>query len=90
MIATTGNTQGPGIRVPPSVREGGRLEVDVSSGATTITLVIPGIGHVKIPVIDGVAEYQLPPSVRGGGVIFVSDMQLPNPSAASVPVVGNQ
>ena len=82
--------QGGGLRAPPTVQEGGRLQVDVQSESTHVLLVVPGIGRVKIAVIDGVAEYQLPPSVLGGTVIFVSDMKLPNPSAATVQVVGNQ
>lgn len=80
----------PGIRAPSGVQEGGDLRVDVSSGASQLTLVIPGVGRVKIPVQNGVAEYRLPPSVRGGTVIFISDMKLPSPSAAIVQVIGNQ
>ena len=90
MTTRVERAQGPGFRVPPTVREGGRLEVDVQSEATHITLVVPGVGRVKIRVVDGVAEYRLPPTVHGGAIIFVSDMRLPDPAATTVLFVGNQ
>ncbi|MFO1051987.1 MAG: hypothetical protein U1F36_07215 [Planctomycetota bacterium] len=82
--------QGGGMRAPPSVQEGGRIEIDVQSGASHVLLIVPGVGRVKVGVVGGVAEYQLPPGVRGGVIIFISDMKLPNPSATTVQVVGNQ
>lgn len=82
--------QGSGIAADPTVPEGGVISVRVSSGSKTVTLLIPRVGPVDVPVRDGVAEYRLPPGVRGGTIILISDHAFPNPSSTSVEVVGNQ
>lgn len=79
-----------GVRAPETVVEGGVLEIDVSSGVKTVSLVIPGHGRFTVPVVDGVAEWRLPPSIPGGTTIFISDRKLPSPSAATVEVVSSQ
>ncbi|MGE0145316.1 MAG: hypothetical protein AB7I19_18965 [Planctomycetota bacterium] len=89
---TTSPKQRPqgGVRAPETVVEGGVLEIDVSSGVKSVSLVIPGHGRFTVPVVDGVAEWRLPPSIPGGATIFISDRKLPSPSAATVEVVSNQ
>lgn len=69
--------------------EGGALSIEVQSGASAVQIFVPGaVLPVLVPVIDGVAEFVLPPSVRGGATIHVSDLKLPDPSTARVLVVG--
>lgn len=87
--ATTSDSHG-GIKAPETVVEGGVLEIDVSSGVKSVSLIVPGHGRFTVPVIDGVAEWRLPPSIPGGATIFISDRKLPSPSAATVEVVSNQ
>lgn len=77
-----------GIRVDPTVPEGGVLVVQVRNQAREIRMVVPGVGVVRLPVHNGRAEYRLPPQVRGGARITISDMLLPRPSSATVDVIG--
>ncbi|MBI5850812.1 MAG: hypothetical protein HZB39_07260 [Planctomycetes bacterium] len=84
------STQDPvGIRPPASVREGGNLQIGVTSGASELEFIIPGLGRFKVPVSNGIAEYRLPPTVHGGTMIFISDRVMPFPSTAIVQVVSN-
>ncbi len=84
-------TQDPGrIKAPGTVIEGGSVTIDVRTGAEALFVSIEGLGTVRIPVVDGVAEYRLPPTVRGGAVIFISDCKLPDPAGTTIHVVSNQ
>ncbi|MGE0144231.1 MAG: hypothetical protein AB7I19_19490 [Planctomycetota bacterium] len=84
------SAQDPGIRVPPQVQEGGVLEIEVGSGVREVWVGIPGRKTYRVPVIGGRAEFRLPPSAPGGTRLLVSDMKVPNPSNATVDVVGNR
>lgn len=76
--------------MPSTVAEGGTIAIDLRSGAGAVFVSVPGVGTVRVAVINGVAEYRLPPSVPGGTIIFISDCKLPNPAGATVHVVSNQ
>lgn len=79
-----------GLRVPPTVQEGGALEIVVSGGIESVTVAFPdGVIHVPTS-IDGRAELVIPPRIRGGTVILVSDNKFPNPTVVAVTVVGSQ
>lgn len=83
------NPQG-GIRAPATVFEGGVLTLDVQSGAAFVEIYAPGAGPARrVPVIDGIAEFVLPPTVRGGSVIHVSDLKEPRSATAEIEVLGN-
>lgn len=82
--------QGAGVTAPPRVAEGGVIDIEVHSGATELWVMPIGSRAVRIPVRRGRAEYQVPPSLPGGTVIFISDMKLPKSSSATVEVVGNR
>lgn len=77
-----------GITAAPTVMEGGNLLIRASSDVRQIQLLVPSVGRVVLPVVGGRAEYQLPPSVRGGTRIVVSDMKHPNASSIGIDVVG--
>lgn len=78
------------IRTDPTVPEGGVIVVDVAEGVGEVHIVVPGEGSVVVPVVQGRAEYQLPPSVRGGSSVLVTDGLVPNPTVTRVRVVGGQ
>ena len=80
----------PPFRAPPTVQEGGTLEIDVGSGTKELSVFIPGHGLQRHRARGGRVELRIPPSVPGGTVIFISDEKYPNPHATSVLVVGNQ
>lgn len=81
--------QDPGrIRTDPTVAEGGTIEVFVKEGVAEVHFVIPGQGVRSVRVSDGRAEFRLPPNVRGGSTILVTDGLIPNPSQATVTVTG--
>ncbi len=83
--------QGPArIHAEPTVREGGTIQLRVDGDVSQLTLVVPGVGVVKLGVVQGRAEYTLPPQVHGGGRIIVSDMQVPDPSSIGIDVIGAQ
>jgi hypothetical protein len=77
-----------GIQVDPTVPEGGTIVVRVRHQATEVRFVVPGVGVVRVTPVGGRAEYTLPPEVRGGARITVSDMRLPRPASATVDVTG--
>jgi hypothetical protein len=79
-----------GISTAPTVTEGGTITVEVEGDARSISIGVPGVGRVEVPVENGVAEYTLPASVPAGTKIIVSDNDLPDPSTATVTVVGTQ
>jgi hypothetical protein len=83
-------THGNEISTEPTVVEGGTIVIRVEGTASSVSLAIPGVGRVDVPVQNGVAEYTLPASVRGGTEILITDNALPTPSTAEVTVVGNQ
>lgn len=79
----------PGLVAPDTVVEGGWLEVQVNSGVREIAVLVPGVGKWKLRVPkDGRVEWRLPPGVVGGKHIILTDLKLPNPSGATVEVVG--
>jgi hypothetical protein len=77
-----------GVSAPATVREGGSFTITVTSGAGSVSVGIPGHGTTEVPVADGKAEFTVPAGVKPGTVILVSDDQFPEPSCASVTVVG--
>ncbi|MBK8974575.1 MAG: hypothetical protein IPM29_01480 [Planctomycetes bacterium] len=80
----------PGIEAPDAVAEGGHLVVQVNSGVKEIGLCVPGVGQWTVPVPkDGRVEWRLPPNVRGGHRIIVTDLDIPHPSSKTVDVVGS-
>lgn len=78
------------VQAPSTVTEGGSITIRVTSNVDHVTVLITGQSSTRVPVVNGRAEYQLPPSVRGGTVISITDGRLPNPSSADVLVVGGQ
>lgn len=80
----------PGIDVEPTVPEGGTLEVEVTSDVDEVHISIPGQGVVTLTPTDGRVELPLPPDVRGGTKIIVTDGKLPSPSTAVVTVTSSQ
>ncbi len=81
--------QEKGLSAPGTVLEGGSIEILVGSDAAELSVVVPGLLDVKIPVIDGRAELQLPPNIHGGETIFISDEKYPYPSSVEVLVVNS-
>lgn len=79
---------GSRIEADPTVPEGGTIEFRVDGDVDHLRLIVPGVPPVRIKVTNGRAEYTLPPHVRGGSVIIVSDGKLPNPSGTSITVTG--
>ena len=82
--------QQPGLRTDPTVNEGGVIVVTVTAKVSHLYVKLPGRPAARVPVVNGRVEYGLPPQVRGGSVIHISDLRLPNPSSAEVLVVGAQ
>lgn len=82
--------QNPALRTDPTVPEGGTIVVTVGSGTEFVYFLAPGHRRVAVPVVNGRAEYRLPPSVQGGTTVYVSDLRLPQPASANVLVVGGQ
>jgi hypothetical protein len=78
------------IDAPSTVTEGGTLVIRVALGVDRLTMFVPGVGKVDLPVVSRQVEYVLPPAVRGGATILITDGRVPNPSGASVRVVGGQ
>ncbi|MCC6784223.1 MAG: hypothetical protein IT457_15380 [Planctomycetes bacterium] len=84
-----GTPQG-GLRGPGTVAEGGNVRVEVMNGARSVQLVFLGQSahNRRVPVIDGIVEFRVPPGVSGGSRILVSDFQFPTPSTIEVVVTG--
>lgn len=80
----------PPFRTPPQVQEGGVIEAEVGSGTKELSVFIPGHGLRRYRARNGRIEIPLPPGVRGGTRIFISDENYPNPHATTVTVVGSQ
>lgn len=81
--------QNPGsLQADPTVREGGTIQIRVRDEVKEVLVSIPGRDRVRIPATRGRAEFQVPPGVVGGTIIFLSDGQYPAPSGAAVQVVG--
>ncbi len=76
------------MQAEATVPEGGTIHIRCNSDATTLQLLVPGVGCLLLPVVGGRIEYTLPPQVRAGHRIIVSDLRTPAPSNASVEVVG--
>jgi hypothetical protein len=76
------------IQTDPTVSEGGTIHMRVDGGPEYLTLIVPGLAPVRVRVVRGRAEYQVPPHVRGGSHIFITDDLFPNPTGTSVLVVG--
>jgi hypothetical protein len=83
-------TQDPAIRTDPTVAEGGVLVVTAAAATRSVSFLVPGQRRVTLPVVNGRVEFRVPPQVRGGTRILVSDMNLPKPCELSVEVVGGQ
>lgn len=83
--------QRDGISGPTTVPEGGTVQVEVRTGARELRIYIPsGQLAFRVPVVNGLAEFQVPPSVRGGSSVLVTDMGHPEPASILIVVVGNQ
>ncbi len=80
--------QKPRIWAEPTVLEGGTLVVRARSEVKEISVFIPGHGSFLIGVRHGRAELTLPPNVRGGAQLIVSDLLVPTPCSLTVDVVG--
>lgn len=78
------------LRTDPTVMEGGTIVVDVPDGVNEVHFVIPGRGSTSVAVVEGRAEFPLPPSVAGGTTVLVTDGLYPNPNSTRVQVVGGQ
>ena len=75
---------------PDTVQEGGYLVIQVNSGVKEIGLLMPRVGAVRLRVPkDGRVEYRLPPQVRGGDGVVITDLNWPNPAGTTVRVLGN-
>jgi hypothetical protein len=82
--------QDPPFQTPPTVVEGGTIVVTVGEQVGTVYFYAPGHPVVATPVVAGRAEYRLPPTVRGGTVVYVSDKRVPTPTTKQVDVLGGQ
>ena len=78
------------VQAPSTVAEGGTITIRTSSEIDHVIVLIAGRSSTRIPVVNGRAEYPLPPDVRGGTVVSVTDGRIPNPSSTDVLVVGGQ
>ena len=76
------------IIAPATVVEGGLLRIQVDSKTPYVSIYVTGQPVVDVPVVGGVVEYRLPATVHGGALIHVSDNLYPNPSSATITVVG--
>jgi hypothetical protein len=81
--------QGPRLHTDPTVQEGGVIVVHAGAGVDEVTFKPAGEAATRVRVVNGRAEYRLPPNVRGGATVLISDMQFPNPTSTEVLVVGN-
>lgn len=78
------------VQAPPTVTEGGTIDIRVTSEVDQVTVLLPGGVTTRVPVVNGRAEFRVPPGVRGGTVISITDGRVPNPSTTDVQVVGGQ
>ncbi|MEO0480303.1 MAG: hypothetical protein AAF196_12550 [Planctomycetota bacterium] len=82
--------QGPsggGISAPKTAAPGDRITIDVASGATEITILIPGRPPELHPVgPDGLVEFRIPSDATPGGVVLISDMKAGNPSSTTIDI----
>lgn len=76
------------VHAAATVSEGGTIHFRCDPDVSTLRLIVPSVGLVLVPVRRGRAEYPLPPQVRGGATISVTDGVLPNPTGISIQVVG--
>lgn len=76
------------VRTDATVQEGGTIQVRVDGETAELLFVVPSVGAIRVPVVRGRAEYTLPPSVRGGTRVIISDLRVPDPSSVGVDVVG--
>ena len=78
---------GRGIEAPKTAAPGDCITIDVASGATEITILIPGRSPELHPVgPDGRVEYRIPSDAPPGGVVLISDMKAGNPSSTTIDI----
>ncbi len=79
-----------GLRGPGTVAEGGTVRIEVANGAKSVQVAFLGQGrhNRRVEVVDGVAEFRVPPGVQGGSRILISDFLFPSPSTIEVVVTG--
>lgn len=83
--------QGPDrVQAPSTVVEGGTITIRVRSEVDHVIVLVAGRSSTRVPVVNGRAEYPLPPDVLGGTVVSITDGRIPNPSSTDVLVVGGQ
>lgn len=90
MLVSARMPQEPRLRADPTVPEGGVIVVDTASDVDEVVFKPDGHPATRVRVVNGRAEYRVPPGVRGGTEITVSDMRIPNPSSIGVQVLGGQ
>jgi hypothetical protein len=78
------------VQAPTTVVEGGTITIRTSAEVDHVIVLIAGRSSTRIPVVNGRAEYPLPPNVTGGTVVSITDGRIPNPSSTDVLVVGGQ
>ncbi len=78
--------QGPAIRGPATVEQGGTIEVEVDSGQW-IGVAIPGQPPSKQPVRGGKASLTIPPTVQPGTLIQIIVFGGTPPTGITVEVV---
>jgi len=77
-----------GISAPATVPEGDILVIQVHSKVDYVSVLIQGHGTVKVRVVEGEARYLIPQGVSAGSVVTITDDLYPDPSTATVIVVG--
>lgn len=76
------------IQTDPTVSEGGTIHMRVDGSPEYLTRIVPGRAPVRVRVIRGRAEYRVPPHVRGGSHVFITDDHFPNQGGTFVLGVG--
>ena len=81
--------RGDGVKAPKKAEPGDCVTIEVSSGATEITIVIPG----RLPELhavrpDGRVEYCIPANAPRGGIVLISDMKAGDPSSTTIDIAG--
>lgn len=74
--------------VNPTVDEGGTIVIRATTRLSEVSVFIPGHGTRRVPLVNGRGETQIPPDVRGGTQILITDGLVPTPCSTTVDVVG--
>lgn len=78
------------IHTEPTVLEGGTVILHVNESVQEVHVLIPGKQSYTVPVVNGRAEFHVPPEVRGGTPLLITDGIIPHPAQVTVTVTGGQ